>query len=150
MHELTDNELAYIAGFVDGEGCISITKRKDKEYKNGCSFYVNLRIVNTDLEILEWIQDILNVGGCIIKRKRIGNNKQCYELKYGCLQACKGVRLLLPYIKVKKRQAKILLEFQKLKDDNHQIGRNGVPRERWMKQIKLCEEIQSLNKRGVA
>lgn len=120
---------AYIAGFIDGEGCISITKRKDKEYKNGYSFYSNIRITNTNLEILEWIKNILDCGGH--------------------LKACIIAKELLPFLIVKKKQAEILLDFQKLKEENKQKGIDGVPPERWKKQVILCEQIQKLNQRGV-
>ena len=47
-------ERAYVAGVMDGEGCIGLTK-KNNGYSNCYRYYVE--ISNSNLEMLEWIQD---------------------------------------------------------------------------------------------
>lgn len=147
---ITETNLAYIAGMLDGEGCISINKRKDKEYKRGHSFYANLRITNTYLPVLLWIQDQFGGLGSIVEQPRKENRKRCWQWKVATNQAAAVCKMLLPYLRIKKRQAEILVEFQKLKETSPQCGRAGVPAGRWVLQEGLRNELLQLNARGQA
>jgi len=46
----TNEDLIWLAGFIDGEGCVSYIKRHKRN-----SFRFEIRITNTDLFILMWI-----------------------------------------------------------------------------------------------
>lgn len=46
---MTETDLAYIAGFIDGEGCIGLSPRN----KQRTRCYPYLRVANTDKKILE-------------------------------------------------------------------------------------------------
>ena len=145
---LSEVDKSYIAGFINGEGCISITKRTDKEYLCGHSFISNLRVVNTNLSILEWLKNKTGVGVILKSNIILPRCKDRYEWKVATLQAVNVCRTILPFLKIKNRQVEILIEFQKLKDENKQNGTRGVPPERWQKQEILRNEIHLLNKKG--
>lgn len=49
-----DVERAYVAGIVDGEGCIGLTK-KNNGYDNCYRYYV--QVTNSNLKMLEWMRD---------------------------------------------------------------------------------------------
>lgn len=104
-----DPEEGYIAGFIDGEGCISVSKRTGG--KSGVRFQMSVRISNTNKEVLKWMQSI--VGGSIYEhRSKDASRKTSYEL---CVLSDAAVNLLIsimPHIKVKKRQAELALMFQ--------------------------------------
>ena len=98
---------AYIAGFLDGDGSLmlQIKKRKDgnksrKRFMVTICFYQDSRHEKP----LYWIRNILNIG-YISKR-----NDGITELRInGYKQIERILQNLLPFIKFKKIQAKILL-----------------------------------------
>ena len=58
-------ELAYIAGFVDGEGCIGIYKRNYSNKPNWAPrYYTQVFIVNTDKNILKWVIEREKENSC--------------------------------------------------------------------------------------
>ena len=103
---------AYIAGFLDGDGSLmlQIKKRKDgnksrKRFMVTICFYQDSRHEKP----LHWIRDILNIG--YISRRNDGIT----ELRInGYKQIQRILQNLLPFIKFKKIQAKILLDSAKL------------------------------------
>jgi hypothetical protein len=101
----TPTDLAYIAGFFDGEGTIYYLK----EGKHSYSIIV---FNNTDKPVLDWIQKTLKVlKPPIMEPLRIRNdikaNKNMWKL-YINSQANVSLVLeaLLPYLKVKKELSK--------------------------------------------
>lgn len=58
-------EASYIAGIIDGEGSISLTRMHEKEHRRPC-----ISIASTDIELLIYIQKL--TGGVI-------NNKKNYK-----------------------------------------------------------------------
>ncbi len=48
---MTDAEKAYIAGIIDGEGSIMLTKFHNNQYPSPC-----ISISSTTIELLEWIK----------------------------------------------------------------------------------------------
>ena len=98
-------ELAYIAGFLDGDGSLmlQIKKRKDGaigiRFMSTICFYQDTRHEKT----LYWIQEVLGIG-YLSKR-----NDGMTELRInGYKQVRDILKLLLPYIRFKKLQANAL------------------------------------------
>jgi hypothetical protein len=102
---------AYLAGFVDGEGYISL-KRDFHNYRGEKVIYFTavLKVANTNKEIIEWCK--ASFGGWIYKRiwKNGENHKDayCWQLTGSNLEPF--LKKILPYLKIKKEQAKLVLE----------------------------------------
>lgn len=96
---ITNINLAYAAGFIDGEGCFSINK-------NGS---VSLVVINTCLYALEFLQTTL--GGRVKHRKQTANKPQYVFSIYGseCLEAIEKLR---PYLKEKLPQAMTIVDYK--------------------------------------
>src|SRR5262245_17201307 len=64
--------------------------------------------------MLVWINHILGGTGRItVKRRGVEVERQrCWDLQLTSLKAEKVLRILLPYLKTKKHQAEIALEFR--------------------------------------
>lgn len=104
-------ELAYIAGFLDGDGSLmlQLKKRSDtkRSYRFMCTvcFYQDTR----NKELLTHIQDILKCGYLSDR------NDGITELRInGYEQVHSVIKLLLPFIKLKKTQALALLQASDL------------------------------------
>lgn len=106
---MLDTDLAYTAGFFDGEGCISISK-------NGA---VDLRIVNTAKNVLLKIQSIF--GGSITDRTQKVNKRQYAYSIYGN-NAIEFLKLIRPYLLDKAKQADTILEYYSIRNDIQTIS----------------------------
>jgi len=140
---MQDITLEYIAGFVDGEGTFTICKSGENCYT------ARFSLPNTDLKILEDIQKYFNIemrmhkfGGKDPKRKTV------YQLQTQSIQDAKYIAgTLMEHLRVKKEQAKIILEYPKGRA--HMVGnRNIVNIPLKAKQKELRDRIVKLNKRG--
>lgn len=132
-------ELAYFAGFFDGEGSISILEHtKPTGYR-----YMRLlvQVGCTNLEVLEWFQ--LRFGGNIYNHKRNGNRKQCYTWQLHSRMAANALMLMQPYLLVKVEQARLALEFQETMGQSAPIGKDILD----TRQV-LRKTMSMLNARG--
>ena len=143
---VTEQELAYVAGFFDGEGWVGISVRDShKAYK----YYVlDMTITNTNLEILEWIQECF--GGYIVdKPKREVHHRQGHVWKTSANNALEFLSLIKPFVRVKRVQVSMALTFKEMQDSVGHIGR-GHPRDDEDESIfeMFREGIKRLNSGG--
>lgn len=107
--QLTEVEKSYIAGIVDGEGCISPAIRRDRNRKGMID--VRLVIANTSLPLIEWLES--RIGGHVKPRKRYKtHHRLCYLLVVtGKGRLLAVLETLMPYLIVKKAQAALAMQF---------------------------------------
>lgn len=107
---LTKEELAYLAGIIDGEGCFTIEIQPPTSYRKGTLYTCRLTIINTDERLLNWI--LHKVGGRLHKRKDIKNRKTCYAWRVYATEIDKYLPHLIPYLICKKDEALVVLKFR--------------------------------------
>ena len=107
-------ELAYIAGFLDGDGSVffQIVPRKDYKQKfqirSSIAFYQKKDYV----EILEWLKSYFGCG--YIRHRKTGMSD--YTI-VDSKEVLRVLTLLQPYVRLKKKQIELGLEiFRKLQD----------------------------------
>lgn len=100
------NELVYLAGIIDGEGTISITKTNAYKNKDWSPVY-NLKVscINKNYDVISMLKK--NFGGWI------GNDKICWRWSVTCLKALKTIKMLIPFLIIKNKQAQLGLEYYK-------------------------------------
>jgi len=103
------NDIAYIAGFVDGEGCIRLKRAN----QGGNSYYVTLQITNSNEDILEFIRQLF--GGQIGFQEK-ASNKVIYQYRLTSAEAVGALKLLYPFLREKRTQAHMAILFQENKD----------------------------------
>ncbi len=109
MGKLTREQLAYIAGFFDGEGCVHIGGRRQNT-----SYNLEVNISNTDEDILLWLQSIY--GGYLKTVKKAKEHHiQCYNWRLASNQAVVFLDSIYPFLILKKHQADGAIAFQSLK-----------------------------------
>lgn len=132
------NDLAYIAGFIDGEGSIHFNRKNDREKP-----YVRpvLNISQSDKSILEWISKKLNVGNVntIYQTLNIPFRKKAYHIQYGDRQAYEVIKLVYPYLRVKRKQADLIIKFY-----NQYLDKANYSEEK----LCLATECHNLNYNG--
>ena len=110
-------EKAYLAGLLDGEGCIMISKTKRKGNKN-YEFWLRVFVSNSHLQGLQEVQKCF--GGLINEvkpdSKRFSQNR-CWRVWWNGKSGETLLQLLLPYLVIKKEQAIVALEFARKKEE---------------------------------
>lgn len=96
--------LAYIAGFIDGEGCIRLKEAN----KGKSSYYVTMQVTNTDKEPLELIKSVF--GGKVYFQEK-GPNKIVWQYYITCSEAVDALRTLSGFLLSKKSQAELAIWF---------------------------------------
>lgn len=149
LFKLSKEQKAYIAGIVDGEGCIAIDKRTDRDYKHGYSFMATLRVGNTYKRLIDYLNKVTGLGSINFSKKEDIKYKDYWSWRLHTQQASQLIKVILPYLIVKKKQAKIILKFNQLKKINYgQHGRDGIPDFLWNKQKFFYLKVKKLNQRG--
>ncbi|KKM03939.1 hypothetical protein LCGC14_1769410 [marine sediment metagenome] len=104
---LSEIELAYTAGIIDGEGSIQIDRRSDKNF--GATVTISMK----NPAVLVWVSD--RYGGNIHRYKQsIGSfNKEGFMYRWGIhgLQAQEFISAIRPYLVEKAMRADVLLSF---------------------------------------
>lgn len=105
---------AWAAGFLDGEGWIGVAK-----YLNGGRYYYALHVKasNTCYAAIEALQ--LAYGGSIQQSIRQPHGTEWYSWDISTRKASAFLRVVLPYLRVKKLEAQIALEYQALPFGQH-------------------------------
>lgn len=102
----------YLAGFIDGEGYISIVKHKDIRLKKGYTLCPIFRIGSSNRQALEEINQFIKGN---IKSNGIDENtkhKQVYIIDIGRIETIRAIlKLVVPYLIIKKQQAELMIDF---------------------------------------
>ena len=101
--------LAYMAGILDGEGTITIKQCKGKKgTSNGYS--VQVLVFNTDEGLMVWLED--KFSGLLTEKKGVASgNRKCYVWWLSGELAGQLLEVLLPYLKIKAKQAELAIRF---------------------------------------
>jgi hypothetical protein len=139
---MSNTEVAYLAGLIDGEGCLYARKTISRKTIGVAS---GLIISMTDGGVIQEMQSMTGVGGiALFKDKRKTNWKVAHIWTVGSQQCALLCREVLPYLRIKKRQAELLIELAELKRKS--TTRHAYCPER---QWEIVKEVQLLNQRGV-
>jgi len=112
---------SYLAGLFDGEGTVCISTSHNRN--NTTIFQMNVKVANTKLELMQWL--ITNFGGFYSVSNAKSEANKRYSTQYAWMPKGKKNRIevlekMLPYLVIKKQQALIGLEFERVYE-----GRNG-------------------------
>lgn len=139
MGSRSKTDLAYIAGFLDGDGSLmlQIKKRKDGKLKirfmTTICFYQDTRHAKT----LNWIREVLGIGYPSVR------NDGMTELRINGYQQVRDIlESLLPFIRFKKIQAVALHTAAEILSDNF---RNALDSKTLKTLVNLILVIQGEN-----
>ena len=139
-------DLAYMAGIIDGEGCIRIGRIQSPYCKRPFDHRATIQIGMTSQPVLLWVHH--NFGGCLgVGRNESVRTKKTYQWSISAQQGTKLIKSLYKYLIEKKYQAKLFVEFAKTigKKRNKQ---NYITDKIWNRRCVMFESMQKLNKKG--
>lgn len=140
----TLTKIAYFAGIIDGEGTILIAKQT---WKEKTSYFPRMDVSNSDRRIIEWIQS--EFGGTIQKYQRQihRRHKPVYRVSFHSSIAESVVRLILPFLIIKREQAEVFLAFRQRMNDKHPMHPLSADERATREQLYWA--MKKLNKRGI-
>jgi hypothetical protein len=141
VNRLSLLDAAYLAGFVDGEGTITISKSKER--KRTC-----IRISNTNKEIMDWIKETVGNGHILTRTWNNKRWKNSYEYSLdGGNRVKELVCQIFPFLKIKKIQATLVLGFPQL---NSGRGFKSLEENKWAREVQdlLYDHSIQVNQRG--
>jgi len=141
MKSLTDTQLSYLAGLLDGEGCLMIANTR------GASRYIpELNITMTHERTIRTVADWLEVPVKLVKRSNPKPHwKQQYALRMSGKRVAALCKLLLPYLITKHGQAELVIAFAKtyIKQGGPSVR---VPAAVFAKRKRLQGRVHRLNR----
>ena len=156
-------EKAYLAGFIDADGAITINKQKrsSKWQKHTYYYRLMLSIANRHLGALKWMQEVTKCEGSLFKRnlhKKHPAWSDAWQLRWNSKQMYRILTEIRPYMIMKGRHADLAMEMIELKR-----GTLALSKVKQHQQFKLMakdylskldryeeiyQEIKKLNKTG--
>jgi hypothetical protein len=112
---LSSTDAAYIAGLIDGEGTVTLTRKHRNENRQLC-----ISISSTEKPMLEFVKHSTGVGKITNKRTSKSIHSPSYTFAVYNRQALELLRDVLPWLKSYKREraALILQDYVRLTPRN--------------------------------
>lgn len=144
---MAECEAAYFAGFVDGEGTLTIIKSARAQTRTGFRYHALFSISNSNRELLEWLRTTCGNGMIVsnFHKKVKAYHRTVFVLRFNQNQIRHVLPQLLPWLRAKREQAEMLLTFLGWSSaGTHQRSENE-----WNDLERLRVSISQLNQRGV-
>lgn len=136
--------LAYAAGIVDGEGTIGITELSPRKDRRSPQFRAYVAVVMTDPAVPLWMAQTFP-GTVHAYAGRQPGHKGTFGWRLANRRAAEFCGLLVPYLKVKRAQAELLVHFY---DEFVFRRRRGLPDGEVERRRRFVVQVRALNKRG--
>ncbi|MFC1701458.1 LAGLIDADG family homing endonuclease [Pseudomonadota bacterium] len=101
---LCTTDAAYIAGLIDGEGTVTLTRKHKNEHRQLC-----VSISSTEIELLEFVLSATGVGKITNKHASKSHHSHSYAYAVYNRQALALLEQTLPYLKSYKRDRAALI-----------------------------------------
>jgi len=116
----TNTDLAYLAGLIDGEGCLRVKRSQPYRHLTGrinpaysCTMHVRM----VDEPAIAFLRDTLGGWGWREKTAHCASGRPLYCWQATDADAERIIRALLPYFRVKRAQAENLLALRALQSE---------------------------------
>lgn len=145
--DLKPTVAAYMAGILDGEGCIYVNRRKISGRRQTPGYGVKVAVAITNADIVEWFRNnVYLTSVCGFQPK--GNRKYKWLCTWNNSAAEALLLALQPYLVIKVEQARLGLSLLKhLRTHKRTLGKPVEPEViGWRESVK--QQIATLNMRG--
>jgi hypothetical protein len=138
---ISHDDLLYLAGLFDGEGSFVLHRKKGRLY----GYAPCITITNTSKELIEWVSKTLCTPytEVTINKRKQANWKTAYRIGIRRVLDIKVfLEQIIPFLKAKRRQAELLLEFC-----TYELERKWNEAPPRIKEI--YQELKRLNSKGI-
>jgi hypothetical protein len=138
---MTSQERAYIAGIIDGEGTITLSRAHANEMPAP-----KVSVANNNLPLLNWIKEKVGTGVIITRSKRAPHHGSQYVLDISDNSALKLLAEVKEYLIIKKPHAELLvLQYKAVTPRNGRYTKKLL-----FKKLQLVARIRALNLHSAA
>lgn len=135
---------AWCAGFLDGEGCLTLAKVRRK-CGNGTNYRVKVHIPQNCPATLQTFRDYVGENCCFRQlTHRATFTRPIYELVYDGIHACNLLHKLRPFLVRKGAEADVIFEFYRVGEPTRHFGRQGVPAAIWHARERCYDALRCL------
>lgn len=134
--------IIYLAGFTDGEGMIAVSKRGRTD-RFSPSYEGRLFVGNTSEAAMSLYVKTFG-GGITPSKKQTKGGKTYYNWWIYGVPMVKALEAMLPFLQVKKQEAKLVIALQKrIREHSKKIGERVNPQELEARE-ELYQQIKKL------
>lgn len=151
-------DLSYVAGLFDRKSSIGILRVNPKTREqlakgNGGTLYGPTFLVRVEFRckyqfLVELIQKVLGVG-TLTTVQNVGSSSIVHTYMAWSVNGEKVINQLLPYLKVKRRQAELCLELREMQKVNRKYSSAGLTQDYVDRAEELRTEIIRLNRSAI-
>ena len=109
-----ENDLAYAAGLIDGEGSIQIVKHRDPTCRQGYKLWLNVTVSMCDPEAVEWANNTFG-GSLYTPKAKTSSGRTIYRWSVTTRAAANFLKSIRPFLKVKAEVADIAIAFSAIR-----------------------------------
>ncbi len=149
---MKETDLAYLAGFIDGEGCFFIGLFKtisSATGKPGENYHTILKISNTCERTMRHLQ--VKFGGLLRgvnhATRKSGIIRPVFDLVWSGDDLTDLTKAILPYLVLKEPQAKVMLKMRSTFFRGRSRGQTPLSEETKEERLSYFREIRKLNSR---
>jgi len=143
-HYAAPTDIAWAAGFFDGDGCITATWQARTGRPNP-DMRIQVTVSQNDYRTLQHFQRIVGAHGKIYPLKRQAvHNRQCWYLVYWGQHAVDVLRLLLPYLRRKRQEALLCMQINQAGNLTTHPGPGGHSADIWKLRRQFFEKLKRL------
>ena len=150
MH--TETELAYLAGFIDGEGCffIGIFDTKSAAGNIARNYHTYIKICNTDANVMQWIAKTFD-GTNYNQFKATDRSRKFDKIIYNIQFTGQNLNELLPkiypYLIVKKHHCEIMMRMRSTFEKDRRLSKQSKSNEVHDFRYQCFLELRKINSR---
>lgn len=132
---MTKVEAAWLAGFIDGEGCLSAHEWQ------GNYILSYMYIFNTNVSVIKYIAQL--TGGHIsVTNKATSKHKEGLKVGLYGKSMLPVLTQIYPFLRIKQRQAQLIVKLLKIQASSTRSHRDVSG------QYGLMRQLQALNRKG--
>lgn len=137
-----NRNILYLAGIIDGEGTIGISKQKERQY------HLYIQVGNTSEPLMKYLKD--NYGGKYCGQSKKENRMNSFIWYDNCRKAVNIIKQIQPYLVIKTQQADLAIRAYEdtFRIDYNNRGTHQVPQFAVDKREYYYQEMKKLNQVG--
>lgn len=148
----SETQLAYLAGFIDGEGCffIGIFDTKSAAGNIARNYHTYIKICNTDQNVMEWIANTFHATN-YQQYKNTDRARKFEKTIHNIQFTGENLNLIMPkiypYLIVKKKQCEIMMKMRSTFSKERRLSKQSKSKEIHDFRYQCFVELRQLNSR---